>query len=212
MVEALPLPPLSLSKPAVTKILPAGTIVSRVFFAAGDHPMQWNQFRHFGPTRSRFDHHLLDGGGAPAAQARGIMYLAMGGQQFPAALAEVFQVTRTIDRHLYLPTYAGFALAADLVLLDLTGTFATSVGATMAIHSGLRETARAWSRLFYDQYPGIHGLLYCSSTHSHQPLVALYERGVEALPPNPDFHRGLSDVALLNTLIATAEEIGYQVV
>lgn len=211
MAETLPPSPATLSRPAIEKILPQGTQVSRVYFAGGEHPAEWNQFRHFGPMRSRFDHHLLDQNEAAFTQARGIMYLCAGAEQFPAALAEVFQNGRLIDRNLNEPTYAGFELAADLALLDLTGTYATAIGATMAIHSGLRVIARGWSRLFYGTYPDIHGLLYCSSTHSHQPLIALYERGKLALPQNPMVHRALSDKMLQHTLIATAESIGYEV-
>lgn len=212
MAEALPPSPAALSRPATKKVLPQGAPVSRIYFAGGAHPTEWNQFRHYGPTRSRFDHHLFDQNETAFAQERGIMYLCAGAEQFPAALAEVFQNGRLIDRNLNEPTYAGFELAADLALLDLTGTYATAIGATMAIHSGLRATARGWSRLFYDAYPDIHGLLYCSSTHSHQPLIALYERGRLALPQNPIVHRALSDKMLQHTLITTAESIGYGVV
>ncbi|MCP4658443.1 MAG: hypothetical protein GY856_23765, partial [bacterium] len=73
------------------RILPAGTELWRVYLRGGRHPTFWDGFRAYGPTRSRFDHHLPP----PRLQERMILFAA---EQGPICLAEVFQDTRTIDR------------------------------------------------------------------------------------------------------------------
>jgi hypothetical protein len=47
--------PLPLPASAV-RTLPAGTIFGRIYESGGAHPSRWD-FRRFGPTQSRFDHH-----------------------------------------------------------------------------------------------------------------------------------------------------------
>ncbi|MFV2057857.1 MAG: hypothetical protein ACC707_15430, partial [Thiohalomonadales bacterium] len=69
--------------PPVTETLPIGTVVSRIFFAGGTHATKWDVFRYFGPTASRFDHHLFDTQGDSHVQNRGIMYLATGPESIP---------------------------------------------------------------------------------------------------------------------------------
>lgn len=211
MAENLAAPPKKLEIAPVLFTLCANTRVSRVFFASGAYAVRWNSFRHFGPLNGRFDHHELDADGFPCEDSRGIMYVATGDYQFPVTLAEVFQGSRMIDRFLNTPTYTAFRLTRDIVLLDLSGTFPTAAGASMAIHSGSREIARQWSRLFYNAYSQIDGLYYCSSMHSHQPLIALYERSGDALPDKPDMHRALADNALQNLIFKNAEQIGFNV-
>ncbi|MAT94136.1 MAG: hypothetical protein CME59_16265 [Halioglobus sp.] len=192
--------------------LAAGTLVSRLYFVGGEHPTSWDTFRHVGPTTSRFDHHLPDGQGSAQQQDRGIMYLATGPEAIPTCLAEVFQATRLIDRHARDPVLTGFALADDLALLDLSGPFATAIGASMAVHSGPRPRARRWAQQLYDAYPTIDGLLYCASMYANAPAIALFERGARAIPERPVFHRELRDAVMANILTETARVIGYQVV
>lgn len=60
-MSALPAPdssrfPTSLSNGDV-RTLPAGTTFGRIYDAGGAHPSRWHEFRRFGPTGSRFDHH-----------------------------------------------------------------------------------------------------------------------------------------------------------
>lgn len=185
--------------------------VARIVFAGGRYPTNWDHFRYFGPTASRFDHHLLNDDDEPCPQDRGIMYLAAGPESIPTCLAEVYQSTRIVDRLSRSPILAGFRLTRPVQLLDLTGPFATAVGASMVIHSGPRPRARRWSMQFYDAYPQIDGILYCSSMYGNRPAIALYERAKDAIPHRPVFHRELDDPAVQQILVETAEKIGYKV-
>lgn len=134
------------------------------------------------------------------------MYLA---EQGLTCLAEVFQQSRVIDRVAGDPYLAIFSLRGDLQLLDLTGTFATKMGASLGIHSGPRDRSRMWARALYEAYPDIHGLLYWSSMHPGARAVALFERGFDSLPQRPDFNRALADHSLTDTVDACAEVLGY---
>ena len=215
LMAKLPNPPGidELSKiPPQIKTISVGTEVSRVYFANSTHPTHWNQFRHFGPTASRFDHHLLDTSGTSFVQDRGIMYVAAGPEAASTCLAEVFQSKRTIDRNAGLPIYVGFVLEADVNLLDLTTSFVTAMGASTAIHSGPRPRARRWSQQLYQAYPEIDGILYCSSMYGNAPAIALYERAKRAIPDYHLFHRELRDVAMNKVVIQIATKINYAVV
>jgi hypothetical protein len=162
----------------------------RIYSRAGPHPAAWDGFRHWGPAANmRFDHHL-----EPAReQARGIVYAA---RRVPTCFAEVFQDARTIERSRNRPWLVGFALARPVALLDLTGTWPTRAGASMALCSGRRDRARSWSRRIYEDYAGVEGLYYPSSMDGNRPAVALYERARDAMPARPAFHRALADPAL----------------
>ena len=195
----------------VTRTFKAGTEFARIFFAGGAHGTRWDDFRFFGPTGSRFDHHQLKSGKA-AIQNRGIMYLATGKQSIPTCLAEVFQSTRIIDRHHRQPTLVIFKLAKSLTLLNLSGAFCTKIGASTAIHSGPSPKAQRWSAQLYAAYPKIDGLLYCSSMYGNAPAIALYERALRAMPARPIFHRSLNDPALNHVILATGTHINYGVV
>jgi hypothetical protein len=200
-----PEPPSPLPVPPQIAIIRGGTRLWRIYRAGGAHPATWPDFRHFGPMHARFDHHDLP----RRTQARGILYAASDPK---TCLAEVFQATRVIDRAAGVPWLVGFAVARDVALLDLMGTWPTRVGASMAISAGQRPRARRWSRAIYAAYPAVEGLLYGSSMHASQPSVALYERARTALPTAPSFHRALADPALLARLNAAATDIGYGLV
>lgn len=177
----------------------------RVYFAAGDHPTTWDQFRTWGPTTSRFDHHL-----PPARlQDRAILYAAAGPDGVTTALAEVFQESRTVPRQHKAPALVGFTLARPLKLLDLTGAWPTRAGASMALSTGRHDRARAWSQAIYEAFPKLDGLWYPSSMHANQPCVALYERAADAVVGRPDFHRQLSDPVLHTVLKNACRRIGY---
>ena len=199
-----PAPPASLTIPAILKSLPAGTRLWRIYFAGGTHPGAWNAFRAFGPTTSRFDHHDPPKG----VQAKTILYAA---DDPVTCLAEVFQATRVIDRHSGQPWLGGFDTAVDLDLLDLSGTWPTQAGASMAINTGPRPRAQAWSRLIWATYAPIHGIYYPSSMHQNAPSVALYERAQlqGVMPAAPAFNRAVSDRALASRLGAAAKTLGY---
>lgn len=186
-------------------VVPQGNRLWRIYFAGGAHPVAWNTFRYFGPTNSRFDHHLPPS----AVQDRGTIYAAANGM---TPFAEVFQETRVIDRRLNDPWLVAFDLVRSLELLDLSDSWPTRAGASMAINSGPRPKARRWSQRIYEAYPTIEGLWYPSSMDGNRPAVALYERGLGALPPRPVFHRALADPALTVAVLRAARRFGYAVV
>jgi len=195
--------------PPLITIYPKKILVWRIHFDSNAYPTRWNEFRYYGPTASRFDHHRSNTKGASNTQDRGIMYLAKNG---PTCIAEVFQTTRVIDRHAGSPWLTGFRLKKELNLLDLSGVFATTLGTSTAIHSGPRPRAQRWAQQLYETYPKIDGILYCSSMYGNAQALALFERGKGAIPRLPVFHRALNDIAMLAMLSATATKIGYQLV
>ncbi|MGO8996037.1 MAG: RES family NAD+ phosphorylase [Polyangiaceae bacterium] len=201
----LPEPPSPLELDPEIAIRERGARCWRIYFAGGRHPATWRDFRFFGPTLARFDHHDPP----PSAQARGILYTAASPV---TCLAEVFQATRVIDRGARSPWLVAFDLARDVPLLDLTGPWPTRAGASMAIGSGPRPRARRWSRAIYEAYANVEGLLYASSMNANRPALALYERAHTALPAAPVFHRALSDPALVPRLNAAATALGYRLV
>lgn len=187
------------------KRVPAGTVLWRVYLRGGPHPTSWSQFRSYGPVPSgRFDHHDPP----PHRQERAILYAAIEG---PTCLAEVFQDTRVIDRHRNDPWLAAFVTAGALDLLDLTDTWPTRVGASMAINSGPRSRAQHWARAIYDAYPVVHGLYYPSSMDGSRPAVALFERASAAIPKHPQLNRALAEPPLLVPIANAAARFGYRV-
>lgn len=190
------------------RLVPGGTLVWRIYFAAGAHPTAWNQFRSWGPTDARFDHHDPP----PRLQDREILYAAMGAHAAVTALAEVFQVSRVVERSRRAPAWVAFTTARDLRLLDLTGTWPTRAGASMAIDAGQRARARRWSQAIHAAFGNVDGLLYSSSMNANEPSLALYERARTAVPATPSFHRHLSDPAVLNRLKNACKAVGYTLV
>jgi len=180
-----------------TVALPADTHLARIYFAAGQHPSHWNEFRSFGPTAARWDHHLPTANGEPVEQSRATLYCA---PDVDTCAAEVFQATRRIDRTRNSPVLVVFALREAVTLLDLRGTFATQIGTSTAIHSGPRSRVRTWAREIYDAYPDIQGVYYGSSMNGHAPAVALNEHAQRTMPERPLFHRALNDDMMVETL------------
>jgi hypothetical protein len=203
-VEELRDPPDRFSVPPLFHACPAGTRLWRIYFGAGKFPGRWNAFRYFGPTSSRFDHHLRP----PRVQDRGIAYATSGGDAIFTALAEVFQDTKVIDRTRDQPWLAALDLAAPLRLLDTSGDWPVRAGGNMAINSGNRGKAQAWSRVIYDSYAAAHGVWYPSSI-TNRECLALYERALHALPAAPAFHERLDSPMLLAGLSALAERLNF---
>jgi RES domain len=190
------------------RTLPGGTRLARVYYSAGRHPMAWSGFRFFGPVNARWDHHLTDHTGKAQTQARGIYYAASDAK---TCLAETFQSTRRIDRAFQAPWLVVFETASALQVLDLTGDFATRMGASMAIHSGSRARARGWARDLYQAFGDIQGIQYSSSMNGGAAAFALNERALQ--PPlfgaHPLFHRALADDVMLDPLKHAAQALGY---
>jgi hypothetical protein len=180
----------------------AGTLAWHLYARGGPHPVGWNQFRHYGPHQSRFDHHLAP----PRVQTRGILYLAA---EIVTCLAEVYQTARVITLRRHDPWLAAHRTTRDLVLLDLRGAWPTRAGASMALSTGPRARTRAWSAAIYEAYAGIDGLWYGSSMYRFAPCIALYERGHDSLPPSPALNRALADPALFHVVAAAADELRY---
>lgn len=181
-------------------------MLARIYFAAGPHPSRWNQFRHFGPTAARWDHHLSNTSGSPMEQDRCTLYCA---PDIDTCAAEVFQATRRIDRTRNAPMLVVFALQEAVTLLDLRGAFVTTMGTSTAIHSGPHARARTWARQLYDAYPTLQGFHYGSSMNGHAPADVLNERAQRALPPQPNFHRALNDDMLVEVLQGIALRLSY---
>ena len=189
-----------------TIVLPADTALARIYFAVGRHPSRWGRFRRFGPTAARCDHHLPNAQGVAVEQSRSVFYCA---PDIDTCVAEVFQATRRIDRTRDAPWLVVFALREAVTLVDLRGAFATTIGASTAIHSGPRSRARAWARQLYEAYPDIQGLHYGSSMNGHAPAVVLNERAQRAMPEKPLFHRALNDDMLVEILQHVALRLSY---
>jgi hypothetical protein len=187
--------------------LPAGSALARVYYTSSAHPLAWNQFRSFGPLNFRWDHHLPTVAGEPREQGPTVYYAAANAV---TCLAEVFQATRRIDRVYQAPWLVIFNTLRALSLLDLTGDFATRMGASVAIHSGSRGRARGWARDLYQAFADAEGLV-CASMYGGAPAFALNERALRAplFPPHPEFHRALADDVLLDPLKHAAQALGY---
>lgn len=203
-MERLSRPPLRFKTPPDAKVLRAGDLLWRIYFRGGRYPVDWNQFRHFGPTSSRFDHQFPP----PKNQSRGILYAAGEANGVMTAIAEIFQETKVVDRHRDSPWLAGFRLERDARLLDTTGLWPIRAGGNMALNSGARVLSRMWSRRIYRSYSDMDGIWYPSSL-TNQPAVALYERAGPCLPSVPHFNRALADPTILGGLSQLAASLNY---
>lgn len=202
----LPLPRLPLPRPRAdeTTTLAEGTLVWRVYRAAGPHPATWSTFRAHGPVANgRFDHHDPPPHDDPT---RAILY---GSLDAPAAIAEAFGDGRLIDRVRDAPWLVCFGLGRATTLLDLRGAWPTRAGASQALASGPRDVAQAWSRAIYAAYTSVEGLLFRSAMAGSSTNIALYERAVAGLPGHPALHVPLSHPGLARALGRIADRFGY---
>lgn len=179
-------------------------VLWRVYRAGGRHPAGWSRFRAFGPMATgRFDHHPPPPHEDPDTA---VLYAAL---DITAAVAEAYQVTRTIDRARDEPWLVGFQSVREIAALDLTGRWPTRAGASQAIATGRRDRARAWSRAIHATFPFIEVLLYRSSMAGGSRNIALYERAVDAMPAHPVIHVPLSHPGLDAPLRRLAMGLGY---
>lgn len=190
-------------------VLAPGTRITRLHRIAGARTLRWDEFRTWGPTTSRFDHHPEPAGNHPG---HGILYAAIGTGAFTTVIAETFsagqQAVGPIDRSDRRPTITVFELAAGLRLLRLEGGWVTRAGGNQAICSGVRATSRLWAREIYACYPDLDGVSYVSSVWGGGACVALFERAGRALPPSPIASRTLDDPAMFDALGAAAFDLG----
>ncbi len=189
--------------------LQPGDELVRIHPVAGPHPTAWNQFRQWGPTNSRFDHHVPP----PHEQERGILYAAHGPDAFTAAIAECFQDgsgagVGPIDPVLGTPTMTVFAITAETPLLDLDRGWITRARGNQAIKTGPRAISRDWSRAIYEIHgEKVCGLAYGSSVWGPGRCVALWETAHFALPPDPSLSRTMNDPGLRLAIDQAAEEL-----
>lgn len=190
----------------------------RIYRRAGEHPSAWNLFRSYGPTSSRFDHHV-----PPVQdQERAILYGALEGVVWIdgaewsnatfAALAEFFQDTRSIDAFDGEPWVAAFQPVRALALLDLVGPWTTRAGGNQAICSGAHDNAQRWARAIYDHYAVLEGVLCIAQTYGPGRTAALWERAKSAMPLQPLLDRPLADPRFASDLRRAASHLGYDVV
>jgi len=180
------------------------TLLWRVHSEDGPYASRWGEMRHYGPVpTARFDHHL-----APLRlQHRGVVYLGLAVQ---TCIAEVFQDSRAVDRAWRRPWLVGFRLTREVRLLDLTGTWPTTAGASQAISSGRRDRAREWARAIYEAYPDVEGLWYRSAMNGGEPAMALWERAAAAVPVQPEVHLPLDHPGLEVPLARIAGALRYR--
>lgn len=130
-------------------LMAAGTVVWRIQRTRGDDVVAADALRGWGLVAScRFDPQPLP----PGPSEEGVRYAAAAVE---TALAETYQAGRLIDRHIGAPYLVALALARDLALLGTGGPWPTRAGASQALNSGRRDTARA--RAVRGAFPDLAG-------------------------------------------------------
>lgn len=194
-------------------VLPKGTRLMRVHDLAGPWPTSWDQFRAWGPTASRFDHHPTP---TRAHTRRRVAYLTHGANAFTAALAEHFQDgaggVLPLDLSRGRPAVSLVDTVHDITLLDLDGGWVTRAGGNQSIRTGSRARSRHWARAIYSAHRSVQGLAYSSSVWGPGRCVALWERAERAFPTQPTATRTLDDPAMAPALATAAEALGTFVV
>ena len=190
-------------------VLRNGSRLVRLHALAGPLPCAWNEFRSFGPTASRFDHHPLPRRHHPT---RRIAYLTYGPDAFVAAIAEYFQDggggVGPIDLTHRRPAITMLDIDGEVRLLDVGGGWTTRAGGNQAIRSGPRVASRDWSRAIYRHHKTVEGLAYGSSVWGPGQCVALWDRASSAFPAAPTATRQLDDPALLPAVMDAAQRLG----
>ncbi len=179
------------------------TVLWRIHETAGEHVVPWNRLRHYGPIeRARFDPHDPP----PREQDAGVLYTAL---DVSTALAEVFQLTRTVDLRRRSPHLTGMRATRTLHVLDLSGTWPVRAGASHAIGSGRRDTTRAWARRIVAAWPDLDGLWHASAM-TGLPCLTVFNPGADALPDVPAFSEPLAHPGLRPWLATACVTIGYR--
>lgn len=196
--------------------LPKGMLLGRIHSQGGPYPTRWDEFRSFGPTGSRFDHHPPP----PPRQHtdRSVLYAAPRlpgrGQVLRTCIAECFRDRGHIELSRDAPYFVLFRLAQPVRLLDLADSdWVSLAGGNAAISSGPRDMCRQWAASIWQQYgDGLDGLLYtCSNVPSERSAV-LWERAVPAVPDKPAAHPPLTSSDLRADLEVIAEQLHLGVI
>ena len=153
-------------------VIPAGTVLKRIF-----DPTSYGScasgFRYNGP-RSRFDHHSRVDGKPADDPNRGIIYA---GYTLSCCLVEIFgdEDLITIGQH----ELATIKLNRSIELLDLRGSGCWNAGLNTTIANNDRRTlTQEWSKYFYEtpeKYGNIEGIIF-SSAKNGEDALAFYER------------------------------------
>jgi hypothetical protein len=188
-----------------TRIITVDEVWWRVHKTSGEHVVAWNALRTFGPVL-RFDPHRLPPGEDPH---RGVWY---GASTPDAALAEAFQVDRTIDRSHNSPYLTGLSFTRALTVLDVAadsrGAWATRAGGTYAISTGPHAVTQSWARAIVDAHPGIDGVRY-NSRFAGDPCLALFHPASDAMPDRPALSLPLTHPDLAARVAGAAKRLGY---
>jgi hypothetical protein len=96
----------------------------------------WNQFRTFGPTAARWDHHLPNAHGGGVEQKRSVCCCA---QDVDMCAAEIFQSTRRIDRTRNAPGLVVFALREAVTLRRYVGRSSATNSVAPLLWAALRN-------------------------------------------------------------------------
>lgn len=227
---ALPAPdaskfPLPLPAGSV-RVLPAGTVFGRIYDAGGAHPTRWHDFRHYGPTQSRFDHHPDPESHHPDHAVTYVTPQITVPPETAAqsvllvCLSECFSDRGVIERGDgssggAQPRFVLFASTRDITLLDLVdSTWVAGAGGNDQINIGDRALSRPWARAIHQAYPDIDGVFYHPRTITQRPhlprarAVALWERAEDTLPVSPTLDIELSSPGLTVTLESFAKTLG----
>ena len=204
MPEGLVAPPGDMDsyvpRPHEITVLRAGQPVWRLY-KRQPHATTWRTFRRQASS-SRFDHQ------DPTPGTKAILYAA---DEWATCIAEVFQDQRLIHITEDEPHLACFTFNQDLQLLDLTGSWPTRAGASMAINSGNRALARSWSRAIHGAFRNIQGLRYASAMNQNKVSYAFYERAQPALQATPRFDKPLDHPDIPDPM-SIARGLGYDLV
>jgi len=198
------------------RIVEQGRLLGRLHATGGDYPTKWGEFRFWGPTKARFDHHPPP---TRLHRSRSVYYAAPSlldaqGERVPVlrtCVAEVFRDRGAIELSRDAPYFVLYRNSRPLRLLDVADSdWVALAGGNAAISSGLRSRSREWARAIYRAYKGgdaVDGLYYTCSNIPTARSIALFERAVDALPPRPQLHIPLTHPALRPELESYAAQL-----
>lgn len=178
----------------------------RIHTVQGQHPMQWNGLREFGPLRQmRWDPQPLPRDFHPGF---GVAYCAT---DPTTAFAEVFQ-SRRIIRVTSTRALSAWMPSRELKLLDLTGLRATRNGASASLHSAPKSTCRAWAQAIHVEGAKVHlDGIYTPSTMTLEPMVVLFSSALSAFPTAPHFSELLTYQAVKVMATKSAQSLNWPI-
>lgn len=189
------------------RIVTSAEVWWRVHRTEGEYVLGWNQFREHGP------HLRFDPQPPPAGHHDGVG-VWYGAQTPTIALAETFQVDRTIDRRRGQPYLTGLRFARALHLIDITttspATWATRAGGTYGLSTGPHSITQRWARRIVEAFPDVDGLHY-NSRFAGGPCIVLFSAARNAMPQRPVLALPLAHPGLTGRIATAAHTLGYTV-